>query len=192
MLGTLCTHCGYGCKTTLGRPSLRYRMMIVLGDNATRVGTNGTVLVSRDATHLLLRTRRASDAAADSAEWAKLTPATWKKLLRVIGKNFADIPPRWWWQDRVYRADADHNEEAYLFSKFARVVRKDRKCRPSSDRVLSLLSRRRYLQSSTTARMADVLHCSRRSAIRNDPTAGSILCWPGRFVIMFGCMGVVW
>src|SRR5881227_1086587 len=43
-VGTICTHCGDGCKTTLGVRRSDTGMDIVRGDNRDKSGTNGDFL----------------------------------------------------------------------------------------------------------------------------------------------------
>ena len=43
-VGTVCTHCGDGCKTTLGVRRSDTGMEIVRGDNRDKSGTNGDFL----------------------------------------------------------------------------------------------------------------------------------------------------
>jgi NADH-quinone oxidoreductase subunit G len=124
-VGTICTHCGDGCKTTLGVRRADTGMEIVRGDNRDKSGTNGDFLC--------IKGRYAFDFANHEERLTlplirkegKLTPATWEEAFEMIGKKFAEV------RDRdggaaigVIGSTRTTNEEGYLLSKFARVVLK--------------------------------------------------------------------
>ena len=68
-VGTVCTHCGDGCKTTLGVRRSDTGMEIVRGDNRDKSGTNGDFLCIKGRYAFdFAQSRRAPDAAADSQE----------------------------------------------------------------------------------------------------------------------------
>jgi len=122
-VGTICTHCGDGCKTTLGVRRSDTGMQIVRGDNRDKSGINNDFLC--------VKGRYAFDF-ADHAERLSqplirkngtLTPSTWEEAFALIGEHFAEV------RDKVGGAaigvvGSNHttNEENYLLSKFARVV----------------------------------------------------------------------
>jgi NADH-quinone oxidoreductase subunit G len=122
-VGTICTHCGDGCKTTLGVRRSDTGMQIVRGDNRDKSGINNDFLC--------VKGRYAFDF-ADHAERltqplirqnGTLTPSTWEEAFALIGKRFAEV------RDKeggsafgVVGSNRTTNEENYLLSKFARVV----------------------------------------------------------------------
>jgi len=122
-VGTICTHCGDGCKTTLGVRRSDTGMQIVRGDNRDKSGINNDFLC--------VKGRYAFDF-ADHAERltqplirknGALTPSTWEEAFALIGKRFAEV------RDKdggaaIGLVGSNHttNEENYLLSKFARVV----------------------------------------------------------------------
>jgi len=122
-VGTICTHCGDGCKTTLGVRRSDTGMQIVRGDNRDKSGINNDFLC--------VKGRYAFDF-ADHAERlteplirknGTLTPSTWEEAFALIGKRFAEV------RDKdggaaigVVGSNHTTNEENYLLSKFARVV----------------------------------------------------------------------
>jgi len=124
-VGTICTHCGDGCKTTLGVRRSDTGMEIVRGDNRDKSGINGDFLC--------IKGRYAFDF-ADSQERLKqplirkegrLTPSTWEEAFELVGKHFAEIRDREGGQAiGVIGSNRTTNEENYLLSKFARVVLK--------------------------------------------------------------------
>jgi NADH-quinone oxidoreductase subunit G len=122
-VGTICTHCGDGCKTTLGVRRSDTGMQIVRGDNRDKSGINNDFLC--------IKGRYAFDF-ADHAERlteplirknGTLAPATWEEAFSVIGKRFAEIRDKDGGQTiGVIGSTRTTNEENYLLSKFARVV----------------------------------------------------------------------
>jgi len=122
-VGTICTHCGDGCKTTLGVRRSDTGMEIVRGDNRDKSGINNDFLC--------MKGRYAFDF-ADNPErirqplirkHGKLTPSTWDEAFELIGKRFAEVRDRDGGQAiGVVGSNRTTNEENYLLSKFARVV----------------------------------------------------------------------
>jgi NADH-quinone oxidoreductase subunit G len=122
-VGTVCTHCGDGCKTTLGVRRADTGMQIVRGDNRDKSGMNNDFLC--------IKGRYAFDFSEHPDRLTQplirkngqLTPATWEEAFTLIGKRFAEI------RDKdgghaigVIGSSRTTNEENYLLSKFARVV----------------------------------------------------------------------
>jgi NADH-quinone oxidoreductase subunit G len=122
-VATVCTHCGDGCKTTLGVRRADDGMEIVRGDNRDKSGIN--------ADFLCIKGRYAFDFSEHPDRLTQplirkngqLTPATWEEAFTLIGKRFAEI------RDKdgghaigVIGSSRTTNEENYLLSKFARVV----------------------------------------------------------------------
>jgi NADH-quinone oxidoreductase subunit G len=90
-VGTICTHCGDGCKTTLGVRRCDTGMEIVRGDNRDKSGINNDFLC--------IKGRYAFDFAHHKERLTqplirkngKLTPATWEEAFELIGKRFREI-----------------------------------------------------------------------------------------------------
>jgi NADH-quinone oxidoreductase subunit G len=121
---TICTHCGDGCKTTLGVRSTSDGSEIVRGDNRDKSGINGDFLCNKG--------RYAFDF-ANSAERittplirqrdGQLKPASWEEALTHVGKKFAELrDTRGGRSIGVIGGNRLTNEEAYLLQKFARSV----------------------------------------------------------------------
>ena len=69
-VGTVCTHCGDGCKTTLGVRRADTGMQIVRGDNRDKSGINGDFLCVKGRYAFdFANNPRAPAAAADEARW---------------------------------------------------------------------------------------------------------------------------
>src|ERR1700756_3750825 len=122
-VSTVCTHCGDGCKTTLGVRSVDNGSEILRGDNRDKSGINGDFLC--------IKGRYAFDFAGSKQrlrqplirEDGQLVPASWEQALELIGSRFSEI------RDRdgghaigVFGSVRTTNEENYLLQKFARVV----------------------------------------------------------------------
>ena len=83
-VGTICTHCADGCKTTLGVRRSDTGMEIVRGDNRDKSGINGDFLCIKGRYAFdFAEHRRAPDPAADPQDDGQLTPATWEEALRT-------------------------------------------------------------------------------------------------------------
>src|SRR5450432_995023 len=90
-VGTTCTHCADGCKTTLGVRRSDTGMEIVRGDNRDKSGINGDFLC--------IKGRYAFDFANHEDRLTqplirkngRLTPSTWEEAFDLIGKKFAEI-----------------------------------------------------------------------------------------------------
>ncbi len=178
-VGTVCTHCGDGCKTTLGVRRSDTGMEIVRGDNRDKSGTNGDFLC--------IKGRYAFDFANHEERLTqplirkngKLTPATWEEAFELIGKKFAEV------RDKdggsaigVIGSTRTTNEEAYLLSKFARVVLKTNNIDHHRTADFPALSAALRGKPDATASMADVFKAPAILLIGNDPTEQHpLLAW---------------
>jgi NADH-quinone oxidoreductase subunit G len=114
-IGTICTHCSNGCKTTLGVRNDQ----IIRGNNRDRSGINGEFLC--------IKGRYAFDFSdhADRLQSpmirvnGKLEPASWSKALSTIAAKFGEIKAR---NGRFGIIGSNHttNEENFYLQKFAR------------------------------------------------------------------------
>jgi len=170
-VGTVCTHCGDGCKTTLGVRRSDTGMEIVRGDNRDKSGTNGDFLC--------IKGRYAFDFANHEERLTqplirkegKLTPATWEEAFTLIGKNFAEIRDRDGGQAiGVIGSARTTNEENYLLSKFARVVLKTNNIDHHRTADFPALAAALRTKPEATASMADVFTAPAILLIGNDPT----------------------
>ena len=90
-VGTTCTHCADGCKTTLGVRRSDTGMEIVRGDNRDKSGINGDFLC--------IKGRYAFDFAHHEDRLTqplirkdgRLTPSTWEEAFELIGKRFTEV-----------------------------------------------------------------------------------------------------
>jgi NADH-quinone oxidoreductase subunit G len=178
-VGTVCTHCGDGCKTTLGVRRSDTGMEIVRGDNRDKSGTNGDFLC--------IKGRYAFDFANHEERLTqplirkngKRTPSTWEEAFELVGKKFAEV------RDKeggsaigVIGSTRTTNEEAYLLSKFARVVLKTNNVDHHRTADFPALSAALRGKPDATASMADVFNAPAILLIGNDPTEQHpLLAW---------------
>ena len=178
-VGTVCTHCADGCKTTLGVRRSDTGMEIVRGDNRDKSGTNGDFLC--------IKGRYGFDFASSDDRLTqplirkngKLTPSTWEEAFDLVGKKFAEI------RDHeggpaigVVGSNRTTNEENYLLSKFARTVLKTNNVDHHRTADFPALASALRGKPEATASMADVFTAPAILLIGNDPTEQHpLLAW---------------
>jgi NADH-quinone oxidoreductase subunit G len=170
-VGTTCTHCADGCKTTLGVRRSDTGMEIVRGDNRDKSGMNGDFLC--------IKGRYAFDFANHEDRLTqplirkngKLTPATWEEAFELVGKTLAGI------RDTeggsaigVIGSTRTSNEEAYLLSKFARTVLNTNNVDHHRTADFPALAAALRGKPDATASIADVYTAPAILLIGNDPT----------------------
>jgi NADH-quinone oxidoreductase subunit G len=178
-VGTICTHCGDGCKTTLGVRRADTGMEIVRGDNRDKSGANGDFLC--------IKGRYAFDFANHEERLTrplirkdgKLTPSTWEETFELIGKRFASIRDVEGGQAiGVIGSTRTTNEEDYLLSKFARVVLKTNNVDHHRTADFPALAAALRGKANATASMTDVFTAPATLLIGNDPTEQHpLLAW---------------
>lgn len=116
-VGTICTHCSNGCKTTLGVRNGE----IMRANNRDRSGINGEFLCVKGRyafdfnenperlTTPLVRTN------------GELKPAPWAVALATVGRKFAELRAKGG-RFGVIGSNHTSNEENYLLQKFARQI----------------------------------------------------------------------
>ncbi|MGA3090772.1 MAG: NADH-quinone oxidoreductase subunit NuoG [Terriglobales bacterium] len=178
-VSTICTHCGDGCKTTLGVRRCDTGAEIVRGDNRDKSGINHDFLCVKGRygfdfahhperlTQPLLRKN------------GKLTPASWEEAFELIGKRFREV------RDHdggtsiaVVGSNRTTNEENYLLSKFARIVLHTNNLDHHRTADYPALARALHGKPGKTASMRDVLTAPAILLIGNDPTnQHPLLAW---------------
>jgi len=123
-VSTICTHCGDGCKTTLGVRSTSDGSEIVRGDNRDKSGINNDFLCNKG--------RYAFDFANNDTRITQplvrqpngeLKAVSWETALDHVGKKFRELrDTRGGKSIGVIGSNRITNEEAYLLQKFARTV----------------------------------------------------------------------
>jgi NADH-quinone oxidoreductase subunit G len=122
-VATVCTHCGDGCKTTLGVRSVSDGSEIVRGDNRDKSGMNGDFLCNKG--------RYAFDFANNIERLTsplvrkdgKLVPVSWEEALSFAGSKLRELRDAKGANSLgVIGSNRTTNEENYLLQKFARTV----------------------------------------------------------------------
>jgi NADH-quinone oxidoreductase subunit G len=178
-VGTICTHCGDGCKTTLGVRRADTGMEIVRGDNRDKSGINNDFLC--------IKGRYAFDFAGHEERITQplirqnghLTPATWEEAFETVGKRFAEIRDRDGGQAiGVIGSSRTTNEENYLLSKFARTVLGTNNIDHHRTADFPALASAVAGKPGLTASMRDVFNAPAMLLIGNDPTERHpLLAW---------------
>jgi NADH-quinone oxidoreductase subunit G len=123
-VSTICTHCGDGCKTTLGVRSTTDGSEIVRGDNRDKSGMNGDFLCNkgRYAFDFANQEQRLTQPLVRNAH-GKLEPVSWERAYEVAGTKLRELrESRGGKSIGVIGSNRLTNEEAYLLQKFARTV----------------------------------------------------------------------
>jgi NADH-quinone oxidoreductase subunit G len=178
-VGTTCTHCGDGCKTTLGVRRSETGMEIVRGDNRDKSGINNDFLC--------IKGRYAFDFANHEDRLTqplirkdgRLTPATWEEAFELIGKKFAEVRDRDGGQAiGVIGSNRTTNEENYLLQKFARVVLKTNNIDHHRTADFPAFAAALNGKPEATASMRDVASAPAILLIGNNPTdQHPLLAW---------------
>ncbi len=123
-VSTVCTHCGDGCKVTLGIRQGNEGAEIVRADNRDKSGINGDFLCAKgrfgfDFVESAERIRE--PLVRNSA--GVLEATTWEKALKLVASKFAAArDSRGGESIAVIGSNRTTNEENYLLQKFARTV----------------------------------------------------------------------
>ncbi len=123
-VATICTHCGDGCKTTLGVRSTSDGSEIVRGDNRDKSGINGDFLCNkgRYAFDFANHTDRITQPLVRQPN-GELKPVSWEHAFDHVGKKLRELrDTRGGKSIGVIGSNRKTNEESYLLQKFARTV----------------------------------------------------------------------
>jgi NADH-quinone oxidoreductase subunit G len=123
-VSTVCTHCGDGCKVTLGVRQVNDGSEIVRADNRDKSGINNDFLCAkgRFGFDFVDSPERLSKPLVRNAA-GKLEPATWEHALRLAGSKLKEVRDnRGGAAIGVIGSNHCTNEESYLLQKFARTV----------------------------------------------------------------------
>jgi len=178
-VGTTCTHCGDGCKTTLGVRRSDTGMEIVRGDNRDKSGINGDFLC--------IKGRYAFDFAHHDdritqpliRKDGRLTPSTWEEAFELIGKRFANIRDHQGGHSiGVVGSNRTTNEESYLLQKFARIVLQTNNIDHHRTADFPAFASALAGKPESTASMRDVFNAPAMLLIGNNPTEQHpLLAW---------------
>ncbi len=123
-VSTICTHCGDGCKTTLGVRSTSEGSEIMRGDNRDKSGMNGDFLCNkgRYAFDFANQPERLTKPLVRQPD-GKLKPVSWEEALTFAGNKLRELrDTRGAASIGVIGSNRTTNEENYLLQKFARTV----------------------------------------------------------------------
>jgi NADH-quinone oxidoreductase subunit G len=178
-VGTTCTHCADGCKTTLGVRRSDTGMEIVRGDNRDKSGINGDFLC--------IKGRYAFDFANHEDRLTqplirkngRLTASTWEEAFELIGKRFAEVRDKDGGQAiGVFGSNRTTNEENYLLQKFARLVLQTNNIDHHRTTDFPAFTAALADKPEATASMRDVFNAPATLLIGNDPTEQHpLLAW---------------
>jgi NADH-quinone oxidoreductase subunit G len=123
-VSTVCTHCGDGCKVTLGVRQANDGAEIIRADNRDKSGINGDFLCAkgRFGFDFVNSKDRLTKPLIRNAQ-GNLEPATWEQAIRVVATKFKEIrDSKGGANIGVIGSNTTTNEENYLLQKFARTV----------------------------------------------------------------------
>jgi NADH-quinone oxidoreductase subunit G len=171
-VATVCTHCGDGCKTTLGVRSTSDGAEIVRGDNRDKSGMNGDFLCNkgRYAFDFANHDDRITTPLVRDAS-GKLSTVSWEAAFDHIGKKLRELrDTRGGESIGVVGGNRLTNEEAYLLQKFARTVLKTNNIdhHRTADHVA--FAQALAGQTARTAALRDTLTAKTVLVVGGDPT----------------------
>ena len=114
-VGTICTHCSNGCKTTLGVQNDK----IMRGNNRDRSGVNGEFLCVKGRYAFDFYNHEARLQSPMIRVDGKLEPVSWSKALQFVATKFSEIKERGG-KFGVIGSNQTTNEENFYLQKFAR------------------------------------------------------------------------
>jgi len=178
-VGTVCTHCGDGCKTTLGVRRADTGMQIVRGDNRDKSGINGDFLC--------IKGRYAFDFAHNDKRIqqplikreGKFVTASWEQAFDLIASKFKDALANGGPTTvGVIGSNRTSNEENYLLQKFARLVLGTNNIDHHRTADFPAFAAALAGRANATASMRDVGNAPSILLIGNDPTEQHpLLAW---------------
>ncbi len=171
-VATICTHCGDGCKTTLGVRSTSDGAEIVRGDNRDKSGMNGDFLCNkgRYAFDFANHDDRITSPLVRGTN-GKLEPVSWEAAISHAGKRLRELrDARGGETIGVVGGNRLTNEEAYLLQKMARTVLKTNNIdhHRTADHVAFAQALRG--QTGRTASLRDTLTAKNVLVVGGDPT----------------------
>src|SRR5947207_863763 len=170
-VGTICTHCGDGCKTTLGVRRHETGMQIVRGDNRDKSGINGDFLC--------IKGRYAFDFAHSDDRLreplirknGRLEPASWEEALDLVAAKLREVRNQQGGAAiGVIGSTRTTNEENYLLQKFARTVLGTHNVDHHRTADFPAVAAALKGSSVKTATMRDVFNARAIVLIGNNPT----------------------
>jgi NADH-quinone oxidoreductase subunit G len=178
-VGTTCTHCADGCKTTLGVRRSETGMEIVRGDNRDKSGINGDFLCIKGRYAFDFANREDRLTQPLIRKDGQLAPATWEEAFELIGEKFKEARDQHGGASvGVVGSNRTTNEENYLLQKFARVVLQTNNIDHHRTADFPAFASALGGKPGATATMRDVYNAPAILLIGNDPTEQHpLLAW---------------
>ena len=177
-VGTTCTHCADGCKTTLGVRRSDTGMEIVRGDNRDKSGMNGDFLCIKGRYGFDFANHEDRITQPLIRKNGRLTPSTWEEAFETIGKRFREVCDKEGSAIGVVGSNRTTNEENYLLQKFARTVLGTNNIDHHRTADFPAFAAALAGKTDSTASMRDVLNAPAILLIGNDPTERHpLLAW---------------
>jgi len=178
-VGTVCTHCGDGCKTTLGVRRSDTGMEMVRGDNRDKSGINGDFLCVKGRYAFDFANHQDRLTLPLIRKNGRLTPATWEEAFELIGNRLGEVLNKDGGRAiGVIGSNRATNEDSYLLQKFARVVLQTNNIDHHRTADFPALVAALAGKPDATATMRDVYNAPSILLIGNDPTEQHpLLAW---------------
>jgi len=169
---TICTHCGDGCKVTLGVRATSYGSEIVRGDNRDKSGINGDFLCNkgRYAFDFANSPERITQPLIRQPN-GELKPVGWEEALTFAGSKLRELrDARGSKSIGVIGGNRLTNEEAYLLQKFARSVLQTNNIDHHRTADYATFAQALSASPDRTASLRDTLSAKNVLLVGGDPT----------------------
>jgi NADH-quinone oxidoreductase subunit G len=179
-VSTVCTHCGDGCKVTLGVRQANDGSEIVRADNRDKSGINGDFLCAkgRFGFDFVDSAERLTTPLVRNAQ-GKLEPVSWEQAFRVASAKFKEIrDTRGGNAIGVIGSNHITNEENYLLQKFARTILKTNNIDHERTTDYVAFARAMAGREGKTASLRDIANAPAILMVGGDPTnEHPLLAW---------------
>jgi NADH-quinone oxidoreductase subunit G len=179
-VSTVCTHCGDGCKVTLGVRQVNDGSEIVRADNRDKSGINNDFLCAkgRFGFDFVENPERLSKPLVRNSA-GQLEPATWEHALRVAAAKLKEIrDSRGGAAIGVIGSNHTTNEENYLLQKFARTILKTNNIDHERSTDYAAFARALAGHKDKTINLRNIGHAPAILLVGGDPTEEHpLLAW---------------
>jgi NADH-quinone oxidoreductase subunit G len=179
-VSTVCTHCGDGCKVTLGVRQSNEGADIVRADNRDKSGINGDFLCAkgRFGFDFVESQDRLTTPLVRNVQ-GELEPATWEQALSTAAKKLEEVRDnRGGAAIGVIGSNRNTNEENYMLQKLARTVLGTNNIDHHRTADYATFARALAGQSNRTAGLREISAASAILLVGGDPTnEHPLLAW---------------
>jgi NADH-quinone oxidoreductase subunit G len=171
-VATVCTHCGDGCKTTLGVRRADTGMEIVRADNRDKTGINGDFLCvkGRYAFDFAFNPERITQPMIRQTN-GEFAPATWEQAIDFAARRMREVRDTRGSQALgVIGSNRTTNEENFLLQKFARTVLRTNNIDHHRTADYASFARAVAARGAQTASLRDFASAPAILLLGNDPT----------------------